>query len=124
MEKRGCHSKTRMSNKNSMSSPGIHSSYLYRVATRLSHISMRTILCTSSHTLSYTCQCPTVMCLCVLWKLWILQSYSWKTKHGSTISGTLKQEESILIFLQTLTNSFIYPSVVQFLSCHLSCHRQ
>ena len=51
----------------------------------------------------------------VLWKLWILQSYSWKTRHGSTISGTLKQEESILIFLQILTNSLIYPSVVQFL---------
>jgi len=51
----------------------------------------------------------------VLWKLWILQSYSWKTRRSSTIFGTLKQEESILIFLQTLTNSLIYPSVVQFL---------
>jgi len=62
---RGCHLKTRMSNENSTSSPGIHSSYLYRVATRSSHVSMRTILCTSSHTLSYTCQCPTVVCPCV-----------------------------------------------------------
>ena len=51
----------------------------------------------------------------MLWKLWILQSYSWKTRHGLTISGTLKQEESILISFQTLTSSLIYPSVVQFL---------
>ena len=47
-----------MSNENSTSSPGIHSSYLYRVTTRLSHVSMRTILCISSHTLLYTCQVP------------------------------------------------------------------
>ena len=47
--------------------------------------------------------------LLLLWKLWILQSYSWKTRHGLTISGTLKQERLILISLQTLTRSFIYP---------------
>ena len=51
----------------------------------------------------------------LLWKLWILQSYSWKTRYGSTTSGTLKQEELILISLscyhllvRTLINSFIY----------------
>ena len=43
-------------NENLTSSPSIHSSYLYRVATRSSHVSIRTILCTSSHILSYTCQ--------------------------------------------------------------------
>ena len=51
----------------------------------------------------------------VLWKLWILQSYSWKTRHGSTISGTLKQRRLILISLQTLIRSFIYPSEEQLL---------
>ena len=35
----------------------------------------------------------------VLWKLWILQSCSWKTRHGLTISGTSKQERLILISL-------------------------
>jgi len=52
----------------------------------------------------------------MLWKLWILQSYSWRTKHGSTIFGTLKQERSILVSLlryhlwvQTLIKAFIYP---------------
>ena len=33
----------------------------------------------------------------VLWKLWILQRFSGKTRYGLTISGTLKQEGSILI---------------------------
>ena len=51
----------------------------------------------------------------LLWKLWILQSCSWKTRHGSTISGTLKQERLILISLQTLIRSFIYPSEEQLL---------
>ena len=52
----------------------------------------------------------------VLWKLWILQSYSWKTRHGLTISGTSKQERLVLISLQTLTRSFIYPFEEQLLT--------
>ena len=51
----------------------------------------------------------------VLWKLWILQSYSWKTRHGLIISGTSKQEGLILISLQTLTRSVIYPFEEQLL---------
>jgi len=37
---KGCHSKTRMSNKNLMSSLGITSSYLYKVFTKLSHVNL------------------------------------------------------------------------------------
>ena len=37
---RGCHSKTRMSNKNSTSSLGITSSYLYKVSTKLSYVNL------------------------------------------------------------------------------------
>ena len=52
----------------------------------------------------------------LLWKLWILQSCLWKTRHGLTISGTSKQERLILISLQTLIRSFIYPFEEQLLT--------
>jgi len=58
----------------------------------------------------------------LLWKLWILQSYSWRTRHSSTIFATSKQKGSILISLlhyhllvQTLIKSFIYPFEEQLL---------
>ena len=43
-EKRDCHSMTRMSNENSISSPGINSSYLYRVSTRHPYVSKELIM--------------------------------------------------------------------------------
>jgi len=52
----------------------------------------------------------------LLWKLWILQSFSWKTRYSLTISGTSKQERLTLISLQTLTRSFIYPFEEQLLT--------
>ena len=59
----------------------------------------------------------------LLWKLWILQSYSWRTRHGLTIFGTLKQEGLILISLlhyylqvHTLIKAFIYPFEEQLLT--------
>ena len=59
----------------------------------------------------------------MLWKLWILQNYSWKTRYDLTISGTLKQEELILISLQcyyllvwTLIKFLIYPFEEQLLT--------
>ena len=51
---------TRISNKNLISSPGITSSYLYKVSTRLS---IGAIYVSNSHVLSTVC--PTVMCPCM-----------------------------------------------------------
>ena len=59
----------------------------------------------------------------MIWKLWILQSYSLKTRYDLTISRTLKQEGLILISLLcyhllvwTLIESLIYPFEEQLLT--------
>jgi len=66
---------------------------------------------------------PTDIHYWMLWKLWSLQSYSWRTRHGLTIFGTSKQEGLILISLlhyhlrvQTLIKAFIYPFEEQLLT--------
>ena len=62
---RGCHSKTRMSNKNSTSSLGITSSYLYKVSTKSSHVNLGKYLWSTPTPCHSHVNCLPVVCLCV-----------------------------------------------------------